>query len=114
MPVEARPSGVWATQERLLRLGSARANRNALHQEKACTKVRPIVMREMATGQLVIVRHFEPPPPEDTAELLRRVYGRLLETAMMKRLTQAQDEVRIESDQAQEGERYASSEIRQS
>ena len=41
----------------------------------------------MAAGQLVIVRHYEPPTPEEASELMRRVYDRLFDADLLERLT---------------------------
>ena len=46
-------------------------------------------------GQLTIVRHFEPPPPQDTAELLRSVYERVFDAALLTRLTLGGEEPTI-------------------
>ena len=66
------------------------------------------------TGQLVIVRHFEPPAPEESAELLHLVSMRLLDAALLTRLTQPQGEARIESDQARGEGSYESGTVRES
>ena len=47
-------------------------------------------------GQLAIVRHFEPPPPHESAELLRRVYERVFDAALLERLTPGAKEPTIE------------------
>ena len=39
-------------------------------------------------ARLVIVRHYEPPPTEERAALLARVYDRLFDAATLERLTQ--------------------------
>jgi hypothetical protein len=36
------------------------------------------VVRAMAANRLIVMRHYEPPSPEEAAELLCRVYDRLL------------------------------------
>jgi len=42
-------------------------------------------------SDLVIVRHYEPSPPDELAELLHRVYTRLLGIALPEHLTPPQD-----------------------
>jgi hypothetical protein len=38
-------------------------------------------------AELVIVRHYEPEPPEETAALLSRVYDRLFSADVLEHLT---------------------------
>jgi hypothetical protein len=46
---------------------------------------------------LQIVRHYEPPAPEEAAEIRRRVYDRLFDPATLERLTKPQAESTIPS-----------------
>ena len=46
-------------------------------------------------SELVIVRHYEPEPPEKTAELLSCVYSRLFNADVLERLTRSQRESAI-------------------
>ena len=41
-------------------------------------------------AELVIVRHYEPPPPDEAEELLSRVYDRLFTADVLERLTRSQ------------------------
>lgn len=67
----------------------------------------------MMAEQLVIVRHYEPPAPEETAELLRRVYDRLFDAAPLERLTRAPAESTILPDEDGEGVSHESCTLRE-
>jgi hypothetical protein len=51
------------------------------------------------SNRLVIERHYEPLPPEEAAEMLHRVYGRILDVDLLERLTQHRPRSTIPPDQ---------------
>jgi hypothetical protein len=59
-------------------------------------------------AELVIVRHYEPEPPEETAALLSRVYDRLFSADVLERLTRPQRESTISPRDNGKGARYES------
>lgn len=65
-------------------------------------------------GRLVIMRHYEPPAPEEAAELMHRVYDRLLDPATLERLTQTQAESTIIPDENGRGALRESGMLRKS
>ena len=55
------------------------------------------MMDRAMAWQLVIVRHYEPPAPEEAAEILHRVYDHLFDAALLERLTRPRAESTIKS-----------------
>jgi hypothetical protein len=53
-------------------------------------------------AELVIVRHYEPEPPEETAALLSRVYDRLFSADVLERLTRPSAESTIQPNEKDE------------
>jgi hypothetical protein len=66
-------------------------------------------------GHLVIVRHYEPPAPEEAAELLHCVYERLFDAALLERLTRSPGESTIQvSEREEKGEKDEGCAVRKS
>jgi hypothetical protein len=65
-------------------------------------------------SQLVIVRHYEPLPPEEAEELLHRVYDRLFDAALLERLTRPGAESTIPPGENGKGASDESSKVRES
>ena len=59
-------------------------------------------------GHLVIVRHYEPPAPEEAAELLHRVYAQIFDADLLERLTRCPGEGTIQT--GERGEKGAEGE----
>lgn len=57
-----------------------------------------------AMSNLLIVRHYAPPPPDELAELLHRIYTRLIDIALLDRLTLPQHQSTIIAGEMDENE----------
>ena len=64
-------------------------------------------------AKLVIVRHYEPPPAEERAALLARVYDRLFDAATLERLTRRRPKCTIAPGDSGKGASYESGDIHQ-